>query len=897
MPASGKARAQVFVEIFLDAALLVLFVGQAFLLSCLLLFGHIPLPTSWTSKIVSRQLPADLTLDAGSYNLTLDGTIEIDSLSLHANGFSQAIFVADGAIVSLGGWSNLKPGLEELVLSNGELKLPAVYSPSGQNESMLERIAFSLGYEDGMIQIESFAALHQDIRLRGSFEWPFSMEGGGSGDIDDESEPFINGFFEQAAFIIKQKSRIEGLNQPTLLFQIAGNEDNSFKIQTTIGSRELKLPGLEARNITLDADLIMSGASLVNRSSLLFEADYIEIPEYDIQAQAIQALIDSEEWEALLQGDWPNMEIAARQLSFDKIELDSPQITVAPQAFQEVNFRGTTSGLDGVIEFSGGLNIKTRSARVRAAGSVDLLSIAGEKTTAQLPPIELSSAPYYNLSLQFGEGFALESARLKARIDDLDIKGIPFGHIRVEGSFSNGVYDIENLYLRRDWQWLNLGFNLDSSTHDYRVRLVGFAKPYDYNDILPHWWAGIFRDFSFEEIESGLGDFIIYGNTRKRAADLFFGHARATKVSYKDVMIDEGELIVRGRGPYAEVHRLNGRSGKGYARGDIRFASRLDYIRGPMSLRMDLETKLPLNDAQKLFDENIAGIIADFSTDALPETRLQGAIFNKAYQEYTGKSYIDLSASCPSPVTYNGIPLDSIQFELFGRNQITYLRNMRIGYADGDGVAQVDILTPEGSDAQARFSFELSGADQAKTIQALNSLDDEPEAREELDEVKDSEGVIALRLNAKGPVDDPLQFQGYGEFSIFNKALSSIDLFGPLSRLLKNTRLGFTSFALQEMDGEFNLQENIIEFTKLEINGPRTKIEAPGTLQLENLTLAMRVSVYLFGNAGNPNSTIRRISDMITKPIPNLLEFELSGTPDSQKWRSLYDPRKLIPQF
>ena len=42
---------------------------------------------------------------------------------------------------------------------------------------------------------------------------------------------------------------------------------------------------------------------------------------------------------------------------------------------------------------------------------------------------------------------------------------------------------------------------------------------------------------------------------------------------------------------------------------------------------------------------------------------------------------------------------------------------------------------------------------------------------------------------------------------------------------------------------------------------------------------------------------VRKIGDLITKPIPNLLQFELTGTLKDQKLRSLYDPRNLIPKF
>lgn len=897
MPTRGKARAAILVELSFDAVLLVLFIAQAFLFGCLLLFGHIPLPSDWVNGEIARQLPDGLSLRAENYSLTLDGRIELDEIELYTEGIGPPIFRADGAVIELHreSWFSLRADVAAVVLSNGELTLPAVYSPTGKNSSILRRIALRMLPKNGELCIDSFAALHDDIRLRGSLHVPISREEQKSVDAN----AMVDRFFKRVAVAIREKSRIEGLEQPTLFFKIECADKQSFNIHTRVSSRQLQLPQFSAGNISLHAMLALQSDTLISKSPLLLRADHIELAEYQTKADSFKAWIDGDDWKALLQGEWPEMEIAAHSLHLESVELDSPRIKVNPQAFPEIHFAGTTSGLDGAVEFTGQLNARTRTAHVQAAGSVDILSAAPSNLTNTLPPVDIEASPYYNLSLEFEEGFALESAKLRARIDKLSVKGIHFDHIRAEGSYRNGIYSIDHLYLRRDWQWLDLGLHLNSATNDYGLSLVGFAKPYEYNDILPRWWGAIFRDFDFEQVEDGLADFIIYGNTKRRAADLFFGHAKARKVAYKGVMVDEGELIVRGRGPYAEVHRLDAISGDGYARGKIGFASRLDQVRAPMCVRLDLDTKLKLSDAENLFDEDVAAIIADFETEALPRTRLVGAIFNSAYPEFAGKSYLDLTVRCPSPITYKGMPLDYIGFDLYGRSEITYLRDIHLGYAGGKGFAQADVLTPNDGIAEARFTFQLEGADQDQAIRKLNALNaaEAIEAHDDLPTTSHSKGWVNLQLDARGPANDPNMFVGYGHFDIRNESLSSIELFGPLSRLLKDTRLGFTSFALTEMDGAFALDHNTVKFSELSINGPRTRIEAPGTLRLDNLSLAMRVSVYLFGNAGNPESGLRKLGELITKPIPNLLEFELTGTPDKQKWRSLYDPRKLIPQF
>ena len=193
-----------------------------------------------------------------------------------------------------------------------------------------------------------------------------------------------------------------------------------------------------------------------------------------------------------------------------------------------------------------------------------------------------------------------------------------------------------------------------------------------------------------------------------------------------------------------------------------------------------------------------------------------------------------------------------------------------------------------------RFKFSLQNAKLEKAVASLSRFrGDGKEAGPS--EAGTDQGRLDLRLHAQGPVDDPLEMNGVGDFQIEDDDLYAIQLFGPLSKLLQNTRLGFTSFGLNEMEADFTLADGSVHFRQLDINGPRTRIEAPGILQLDDFSLVMRVSVYLFGNAGNPDSRIRRIGEFITRPIPNLLEFELTGTPEAQQWRSLYDPRKFIP--
>ena len=368
------------------------------------------------------------------------------------------------------------------------------------------------------------------------------------------------------------------------------------------------------------------------------------------------------------------------------------------------------------------------------------------------------------------------------------------------------------------------------------------------------------------------------------------------------VAVDNAELIVRGRGPYCELHDLNAHSDQGWARGDIAFASRTGDGKGPVSIRLNMEAKLTLEDAARLFKSDVANIIGDFKTEALPVIQLNSVIFNRDYPEYTGKSFFDLSATLDEPLTFKDVPLEYLSFDLYGRSEVTHLRNVELGYADGQAHAQIDVFTPSASENTLRYQFTLKDALQTQALRSLPQLNPLESSLENAPSNNDSatEQEVArvdMKIHGQGPVADPFKHSGFGRFKIRNEKLGTIQLLGPLSKILQNTYFNFTSFNLNQMHGDFRYENETVSFDPLRIDGDRTQINAPGTLRLSDQAINMRVEVSLFRNTGNPESNLRKISDLLIKQLPNLLEFELTGTLKKQQLRSLYDPRNLIPLF
>ena len=892
-------RASGLLEVFFDGVLLLGFIAQAFVGSCLLFHGYLPIPAAWANRLLADKMPEGLHLQVATARLN-SGHISFTGLEVYSKEVQRPLLSIESTDVELD-WSRsgLLPELNNISVTGGTLYMPSTYAPSGRHEPLLERIAFTLKLGESGWQVERLAALHEGIYLWGSVSLPQRQP------VETLSIPELTDqFYTRAAALSGQKARLEHFETPTIVFDAHPSSEGKFMISVDASSPNFNHPEIEAQNIRLRGRFIWGDGMWSTLEAPVFSVSQLNAPRYQLETTDARIHIAREDFALLVQGEWPRLRLAASELKLSRFNLDAPILGLNATDFPNIDFRGAAGGLGGAIALDGRINARNWSGAVRARGNVDLAELVAESTRKRLPEIRFHSPPYYDLRVSFGKGFSLTDAEIDAQIEDLQVEDLRFDQIRTEGRYTDGRYFVDSMYLSRGKQWIDLTFSLDQASRDYRASLDGSVIPNEYNNLLPEWWTAIFRDFDFERADYSKGDFIIYGNTERKAADLYYGHAEAKRVAYRGLLLNEGELIVRGRGPYTELRDLKLTSEDGWARGNIAFASKLDAIKGPASVRLDLEAQLPPADAGRLFDGKVASLIGDFQTEALPEIKLQATLYNQDYSEYEKMSHYTLWADCPGPITYKGIPFDQLTFQLHGRANEFHLRDLRFGYANGRGNALLDIATPPEQPPHIRYKLKLTEAEQNRALTHLPQFGKIKQSLQPGDrqtpENKNRDGktaLIDLHLHGQGPTVDIWSHEGAGRFEIRNERLATIQLLGPLSKLLQRTQLNFTSFNLDTMHGDFAYTGDRVYFDPLQIDGLRTKIQAPGTLNLRDQTIDMRMSVFLFGNAGNPDSRLRKFGDFLKRPIPNLLEFELTGTLQDQKIRSLYDPRNLLPDL
>lgn len=876
-----------------NSLLLFLLLIQLPIIFCLAAYEHVPLPSRLINQQLLSKYSNDLYIQASEYRLKPWHELEVIGLEIYHKEISKPLLRAGSAEAHFNFPLLKSPrlNLNRFVLTDGTLLLPAIYALDGKRSILLEDITFHLKPDGRKVHVESFVAKHEDTYLRGSIEWLLGFK-------KQKAKTTINEFYQFIAQALRKKANLSYFIEPTLQFELKTLTDQSISVSLLFSSEKLSYPQVSGDYLSMETDFVLGQGVLTDFGPLISKVKKITFSEPDIHAENTIAYISSDQWPKVFEGVLPDLETSSHLLTLEGLKLSTPQVTIVLSEFPTLNFFGT-SYFEGNTSFKGEFNSKDGSGKLESSGGIDILHLVPESMIQKLPSFQYDSTPFYDLSVSFESGFKIKEARFYANFKDLIANEVHFDSIIVNGYQSEDHVHLGDIHIDRKKQWVDADFDFNFQDKSFQLALEGSILPKDYNSLLPKWWGQIFEDLSFDPKVTGYGNFFICGRVGETPEVSFFGHAQATNVYYKKGFFDFGEATLRSKRNYVEIFNLNARSGEGDAVGRLGFTYARKPQKGLISVRYDFSGSSSTEVIANSLGGTVAGIVEDFELTDLPDVQVAGVFFNPKFEKYINKSSIDLQAKLEAPLKFNDVPLDYLDFSFIGRGKDFYLRDVQFGYADGTGDARADIDTVT-DEPQMCFQMALKNANQEKAIQNLpkasNIEADVATAANKDASSARSFGSVNLNLHAKGPVNNIYGFEGYGDMVIHNEQLGSIQLLGPLSDILKDTFLNFTSFNLNRMNSVFTIDKEQLIMSKLKIDGPRTCISAEGTLQMPNQALNMDVKVNLFANVGDPESAIKKASQVIAAPFPNLLSFKLTGTVDKQKIRSKFDPRNLIPQ-
>jgi len=186
----------------------------------------------------------------------------------------------------------------------------------------------------------------------------------------------------------------------------------------------------------------------------------------------------------------------------------------------------------------------------------------------------------------------------------------------------------------------------------------------------------------------------------------------------------------------------------------------------------------------------------------------------------------------------------------------------------------------------------LEGSNRIKLIEIFEESDllsREPQQPEYSNNKLNSEtqelgGLVDLSFNAEGPVTDPLQFVGTGNFTLSEVEIGSINLLGGIRSKLGAFNLPLPSDALNfnRLEAPFYIDQQFIRFDQIRLTGPLSLIDANGEMDLAKKDVNLFAKLKLAGNLKIP--LIKQIVNF-ADPLSKLSSIKISGPWSDPYWQ------------
>ena len=426
--------------------------------------------------------------------------------------------------------------------------------------------------------------------------------------------------------------------------------------------------------------------------------------------------------------------------------------------------------------------------------------------------------------------------------------------------------------------------------HAYEFRLKGSCHPPDINNWFNNWWKSIWSDFSFSE-NIPMGDFKISGIWGGKPGNSnTYGIIDSKELSYKGFKTGNSKVKIKVDQNSTLIISDSISHSQGKISGYLEFPRKLK--KSPIQLKFFLDGIYPLNEARSIFGKKFEESITDINASSM-RCNAVGEVFNQT-PDQKNKSNFSLQFQTQEPIFYKGIMVSDSEGQIKKNDLLTSGSLPRFKIADGSGQMNFE-LDSNGSEETIKFNFSLKKANnrliveqfiKAKEKGFFTDHTDKDQNPEPKSTFKVDSGSLTISLQAQGPLNNPLQFEGTGMMQLEETKLGQINLLGGLSKGLSNLKIPLPTGALSfnELILPFELNNESIIFDKLTLNGPLSKITADGNLNLGTGTLDMIAKLNLVGNL--PLPLIKNLVQF-ADPLSRMTEIKITGDYKNPKWEIL----------
>jgi hypothetical protein len=513
--------------------------------------------------------------------------------------------------------------------------------------------------------------------------------------------------------------------------------------------------------------------------------------------------------------------------------------------------------------------------------------------------LDPAQAAPLHAAARFAPGWKLMDVSGRVHSGFVLVGGVPLHETGTEFFYDGERVLCDNLVLRQGASLAHGSYEMDTRTMDFRFLLTGGLRPMGISGWFHEWWSNFFQTFAFSRA-APVADVDVGGRWGDPAATRVFVAADGVGAGVKGVEFDRVRARLFLRPQWFDIRHFEVGRGDQAASG---WLSRSVDLERDTWRRMDfsVESSLPLATIERLFPEESTELLAPYRFDAPPRLRLAGRVESAASPE--GKhERIDIGLTSAGGMTFHDFALSDLVFQARLVDDRIELPVLAFGFAGGRAQGQATLQGP-GDARRLGFNITLAGANLGAVTQVAGRF--QPAApvataaplaakvaeAARLRQERLDRGRVDFNLSAEGLYGDFHSFKGGGRGVVTGTELGQLNLFGPLSEVLRGSIINLGSFSLTAVDAPFELEGDRVRFDELKVTGPSALLQAKGYYHLNGGSLDFSAKVYPFDEA---TSILGSAVGLVLNPLSRVFEVRLQGTLANPSWIFAYGPSRLL---
>lgn len=780
---------------------------------------------------------------------------------------------------------------KKLAVQNAHFTLPAVISPTGLNEGLLENVHLRVNFSSGVVKIqEGYLHIAQiPIFLKGNFKW--SQKNEVSLFLDEEK------LLQLAKHFVGYKEVLKTLNSPCV-------EINFQQVQPKVLNINLKY-ALDVFNWK-EQDLFIE--NLHGEGAICFKENNL-LPDFSLMAylgtfsragtlEATNGVLKSAInlnhaqplWKSLSEVDF-----SFKELTYEGKNLGSFKGGINLGSFPRTYLTGSLVKDYQWIQFLG--RIENQLVDITTSGSVQLDWLKGFVGPLNLE--DFSSGPLYNHLTQGNfawkgalksaytkeGGFKLNEAHFLATASKAKYSSLPIDYFKGRIRLAPDGYRLEDFIIKEEGEQrlaVEGSYAFYPKNNNYQLLLKGRLQPYLLNPFLGPWWENFLKNFRLEKQIAPVVDAQVTGSFNDHSQTSLYASIQGSNINYKEVSFDVYQFILKINPSLLALEDLKTVSKNGTLNADLAWYYDISLRPKKQLVRTQIDSvsNLPLEDIKKLANnQTVSSIVQDFNCTKPPVLKVKGTIFPK---ENKAQDDLTLYFATDSRLLYKGLALDYLNFDALYKNKKIFIQNYYYGFAQGNGEGSAVLWLDNSVFPNFRLTTRLKSSNLDLAIQKVKlfSQASTSSLRQNQPSVKANAygGVMDLDLKAWGNRENIGSYMGEGSVQVAEANFGKINLFGILSEILSLTPFSLGSYQLKNLDTTFKMDKGVLNFPDLRIYGPSVAIKSNGTLDLQTQELDFLMDIIPV----RPRGGIPILSHMpmILAPITQSIQVKVGGTID-----------------